>query len=65
MGREINIDHIRDLGEQAEEGAGDMVELKRTRNSSLKISTIVLPEAFGSVFHWNVTPETGLPPLMD
>ena len=62
MSREINIDHIRDLDKQIEEGAGDMVELKRARNSLLNISTIVPPEILGSIFRWNVTSETGLPP---
>ena len=33
MGREINMDRIRDLDKQIEEGAEDMVELKRARNS--------------------------------
>ena len=62
MGREINIDRIRDLDKQIEEGAGDMVELKRTRNSLLNISTIVPPEILGSIFRWNLTSETGFPP---
>ena len=38
-----------------------MVELKRTRNSLLNISTIVPPEILGSIFRWNVTSETGPP----
>ena len=63
MGREINIDRIRDLGKQIEEGAGDIIKLKRVRNSLLNISTIVPPEILGSIFRWNVIPDSGLPPF--
>ena len=63
MGREINIDRIHDLEKQIEEGAGDTIELKKTRNSLLNISVLVPPEILGSVFRWNVTPNNGLPPL--
>jgi len=64
MGREINIDHIRDLEKQIEEGAGDIVKLKRVRNSLLNIPRIVPPEILGSIrFHWNVTLDGGLPPF--
>ena len=61
MGREINADSIRDLEEQIEEGAGDIIQLKRTRNSLLNISARVPPEILGSIFRWNVTPG-GAPP---
>ena len=63
MGREINIDRIRDLEKQIEESAGNTIELKRARNSLLNISVIVPPEILGSVLRWNVTPENGLPSL--
>ena len=51
------MDRIRDLDKQIEEGAEDMVELKRARNSLLKISAIVSHEILGSIFHRNVTQE--------
>ena len=54
MGREINIERIRDLDKQIEEGVGDIIKLKRARNSLLNISTIVPPEILGSIFRWNV-----------
>jgi len=63
MGREINIDRILYLEKQIEEGAGDIIKLKRTRNSLLNISTIVPPEILGSIFRWNVIPDGGLPPF--
>jgi len=63
MGREINIDRIRDLEKQIEEGAGDIIKLKRVRNSLLNISTIVPPEILGSIFRWKVTLGGGLPPF--
>ena len=63
MGHEINIDHILDLEKQIEEGAGDIIKLKRARNSLLNISTIVPPEILGSIFRWNVIPDGGLPPF--
>lgn len=54
MGREINIDSIRKLEEQIEEGPGDIIQLKRTRNLLLNISTRVPPEILTSIFRWNV-----------
>jgi len=61
---EIDIDRIRDLEKQIEEGAGDIIKLKRVRNSLLNISRIVPPEILGSIrFHWNVTLDGGLPPF--
>ena len=63
MGREINIDRICDLEKQIEEGAEDIIKLKRARNSLLNISTVVPPEILGSIFHWNVIPDEGLPPF--
>jgi hypothetical protein len=56
MGHEINADSIRDLEKQIEEGPGDVIQLKRTRNSLLNISTCIPPEILGSVFRWNVVP---------
>jgi len=59
MGHEINIDFIRDLEKQIEEGTGDLIQLKRTRNSLLNVSTRVPPEILGSIFRWNVIPDGG------
>jgi hypothetical protein len=64
MGHEINMDSIRDLEKQIEEGAGDIIQLERTRNSLLNISTRVPLEILGSVFRWNVIPG-GSPPIFD
>ena len=61
MGHEINIDRIRNLEKEIEGGVGDIIELKRARNSLLNISVIVPPEILGSIFCWNVTPDGGLP----
>ena len=44
MGPEANIDLIRVLEKQIEEGNGDIIKLKRDRNSLLNISTRVPPE---------------------
>jgi len=56
MGDEINIDSIRDLERQIEEGSGDIIQLKRARNSLLNISVRVPPEILGSIFRCNVVP---------
>ena len=61
MGCEINIHAIRELEKQIEEGTGDAIQLKRTRNSLLNISTRVPPEILGSVFRWNVIPGEDYP----
>jgi len=61
MGPEINIKSIRDLEKQIEEGTGDLIQLKRARNSLLNISTRVPPEILGSIFRWNVVPDGGFP----
>jgi len=61
MGPEINIHSIRDLEKQIEEGTGDPIQLKRTRNSLLNISTRVPPEILGAIFRWNVIPDGGFP----
>jgi len=56
MGPEINIDSILALEKQIEEGLGDVIQLKRSRNSLLNISTRVPPELLGQVFRWNAIP---------
>ena len=50
MGHENNIDSIRALERQIEEGKGDTIKLKRARNSLLNISTYVPPEILGGIF---------------
>ena len=57
MGPEVNIDSILALEKQIEQGLGNVVQLKRTRNSLLNISARVPPELLGQVFRWNVIPE--------
>ena len=64
MGTEANTDLIRVLERQIEEGDGDIIKLKRDRNSLLNISTRVPPEILGYIFSWNlvrVLPFGGLP----
>ena len=69
MDREINLDSIlaleRQIEEQRDEGhEKTIIQLKRTRNSLLKISTLLPPEILGSIFRWNVIPDgdfDGLP----
>lgn len=50
MGPEANIESIRALEEQIEEGKGDIIKLKRTRNSLLNISVRVPPEILEGIF---------------
>ena len=57
MGPEINIDSILALEKQIEQGLGDVIQHKRTRNSLLNISTLMPPELLGHVFRWNVIPD--------
>ena len=60
MGCETNIDSIRALEKQIEEGNGDLTELKRARNSLLNISTRVPPEVLGYIFVWSLIMDAGL-----
>ena len=57
MGHEANIDSIRALEKQIEEGKGDIIKLKRTRNSLLNISTRAPPEVLGHIFVWRLCRE--------
>lgn len=50
MGPEGNLELIKDLESQIEEGNGDIIELKRSRNSLLNISVRVPPEILGYIF---------------
>jgi len=52
MGHEVNMDSIRALEKQIEEGHGDIIKLKRARNSLRNISTRVPPEILGDLFAW-------------
>ena len=54
MGLETNIDSIRALETQIKEGEGDVIMLKRARNSLLNISTRVPPEIIGYIFDWSL-----------
>jgi hypothetical protein len=51
------MDAIQALEKRIEQGAEDIIRLKRTRNSLLNISTLVPPEILGHIFCWNVIPE--------
>ena len=57
MGPEINIDSILALERQTKEGTGDVIHLKRFRNSLLNISTRIPPEILGHIFRWSVIPK--------
>ena len=57
MGQETNIELIKALEKQIEGGQGDVIELKRARNSLLNISIRVPPEILGTIFVWIVTRE--------
>ena len=52
MGREANIDLISVLERRIEEGNGDVVTLKRDRNSLLNISKFTIPEILGCIIVW-------------
>ena len=52
MGQETNAESIRTLERQIENGEGDIIKLKRARNSLLNISTLAPPEILGEVFSW-------------
>ena len=57
MDREINFDSIRALEKQIQDHEKVIVQLKRTRNSLLNVSTLLPPEILGSIFLWNVIPD--------
>ena len=61
MDRETNIDLIRALDKQIEEGDGDIIKLKRDRNSLLNISTRIPPETLGHIFAQNLVRESHSP----
>ena len=57
MGRETNIHLIQALEKRIKEGKGDIIKLKRDRNSLLNISTRVPPEILGHIFARSLTRE--------
>ena len=52
MGLETNEESIIALEKQIEDGNGDIIQLKRARNSLLNISMRVPPEILGDIFSW-------------
>jgi Leucine-rich repeat (LRR) protein len=54
MDREINLDSIRALEKQIQEHERAIIQLKRTRNSLLNVSTLLPPEILVRIFCWNV-----------
>ena len=54
MGKQTNIETIRALEKQIEEEEGDIIQLKRTRNSLLNISTRIPPEILGHIFFYTL-----------
>ena len=64
MDRERNLDSIRTLEKQIQEHERILIQLKRTRNSLLNVSTLLPPEVLGCIFRCNVIPDgdfSGLP----
>lgn len=57
LDREINLDSIRSLEEQIEGLDKAVIQLKRTRDSLLNVSTLLPPEILGRIFHCNVIPD--------
>ena len=51
MGEEMNFESISTLDEEIAKGRGDLIKLKRTRNSMLNISVLVPPEILGYIFN--------------
>jgi len=58
MSHEADIHSIRALERQIEEGRGDIIQLKRARNSLLKISICTPPEILGRIFAWSIVRHT-------
>jgi len=54
MGCEVNAELIRALEKRIEEGKGDIIKLKRARNSLLNIFVRVPPEILGHIFVWSL-----------
>jgi len=56
MGREVNIDSIPALDRRIKEITAELIRLKRSRNSLLKIAQLP-PEILGRIFHLNAVPK--------
>ena len=65
MGPEINAHSIQILEKEIEKGIGDVIQLKRVRNSLLDISARVPPEILGSIFRWTAIPGEGYPDVCE
>jgi len=59
MDCETNLNSIRALEKRIEEHERAIIQLKRTRNSLLNVSTLLPPEILGTIFRWNATPDGG------
>jgi len=60
MDREIHLNAILALEKRIEGHEGHesvIIQLKRTRNSLLNVSTLLPPEILGDIFCWNATPD--------
>ena len=55
VSQEAEIESIKSLDKQIEEGKGDTIQLKRTRNSLLAISRLLPPEILGYIFRLSAT----------
>ena len=58
VGEEMNLGSISTLDEEIVKGRGDIIKLKRTRNSMLNISVLVPPEILGYIFNLVVMDST-------
>jgi len=57
MHKEANLKSILVLEKQIEEHERAIIQLKRTRNSLLNVSTLLPPEILGNIFCWNIIPD--------
>ena len=57
MVREINLGSLLELENQINEHERVLIQLKRSRNSLLNVSTLLPPEILGNIFCWNATPD--------
>ena len=57
MDQEVNLASIQALEKQIQEYERALIQLKRTRNSLLNVSTLLPPEVLRNIFRWNVIPD--------
>jgi len=57
MSGEANIDAIRAVERQTNEGNGDVISLKRFRNSSVNVPEWAIPEILGNILVWSLVQE--------